>query len=277
MDEQSERELRSLRARAYGPDADLGGDPDALRRLDELESAALAERAVQQAELTVSETPPTVERPGSGRIRPEWAGLQPESGSIQPESGIIRPESDSSVVVGDAPPRLWWTRRRLTVLAAFSLVAVIVVVAAITAAFTYRLQADPRQVAVLPVDSAAEWPEIFGGRSDGGQIFAEFYGLRALTQRSAVGFSAVDVCISVVEASVLEDGASSFRNFYLSGCGAGEFPAVAPFIVNPSAPDALRERFPDGTALQFVLGDDEVVVFSSPPRLTPEETPNEAG
>src|SRR4051812_12102505 len=43
-----EAELRELRARAYGPDADILDDPPALARLAELESAHLAERMMEE-------------------------------------------------------------------------------------------------------------------------------------------------------------------------------------------------------------------------------------
>lgn len=252
MDDRTSAELTALRARAYGPGDGLVDDRAALDRLAQLEELSLVERAP---------TPPRSEEPHP----PEAAG-QPVRGA-DPEVSI-----DGVLVGGDAeeeaaeprPPLIWWTRRRIAAVGALGLVAVIVAVAAITAAFTYRLQADPREIAVLQIDPGAEWPQMMGDRRDGGEIFEEFYGLRALIQTQAPSFSAVEVCMSLIEGSVVT-GRSSYSNFYIGACGAGEFPATVSMLVNSTAPDELQERFPAGTSLQFILRGDELAVLSSPP------------
>ena len=264
MDDRTNAELTSLRARAYGPGAGLVDDREALDRLAELEELSLAERAP---------TPPRREETHA----PDTAG-EPVRGT-EPEVSI------DGVLLGvdaeeDPPepraPLIWWTRRRIAAVGAFGLIAVIVAVAAISAAFTYRLQADPREIAVLQVDPGVEWPEMMGNRPEGSEIFEEFYGLRALVQTQTPGFSAVDACISVIRASVVT-GRSSYSNFYLGSCGVGEFPATVSMVVNAVAPDELKERFPVGTSLQFTLRGDEVVVLSAPPSPAPVDEAADAG
>ncbi|WP_137844038.1 hypothetical protein [Microbacterium sp. 2FI] len=90
----AERELRELRLRAYGPHADIDGDPVALARLEKLEAAhALAAHgtpaeelpssaldsppgrqaspvALATASVSVGDTPPSRTRPTAGR--PRW-------------------------------------------------------------------------------------------------------------------------------------------------------------------------------------------------------------
>jgi hypothetical protein len=44
-------------------------------------------------------------------------------------------------------------------------------------------------------------------------------------------------------------------------CSIGAFPATAEIPIDGDTPDALIERYPAGTALQFVLDGDRVGVF----------------
>jgi len=250
MDERTNAELTSLRTRAYGPGAGLLGDRDALDRLSALEELARAERTPVPPES--DESAPRADDAESIEVSPEPS----DTGGDADDEGSGAPE-----------PLIWWTRRRIAAVGAFGLVAVIVAVAAIAAAFTYRLQADPREVAVLQVDRAAEWPEMMGDRPEGGEIFEEFYGLRAFIQVNAASFSAVDVCLSVIEGTAVT-GRGSYSNFYIGACGAGEFPATVSMLVNSTAPEELQERFPEGTSLQFILRGDEVAVLSAPPAPT---------
>jgi len=50
-----------------------------------------------------------------------------------------------------------------------------------------------------------------------------------------------------------------------TACEAGAFPVVVQFVVNGDMPAALRGRFPEGRAPQFVLDDHDVTVFESDP------------
>lgn len=69
----AERELRDLRARAFGPHADIMDDPIALARLDELERAAAAARAaaVSPSESAPSEGPADAVPPTPTTLTPE--------------------------------------------------------------------------------------------------------------------------------------------------------------------------------------------------------------
>ena len=54
-----------------------------------------------------------------------------------------------------------------------------------------------------------------------------------------------------------------------SGCRVGDFPATVQVAVESGMPEELRDRFPPGSALQFVLDGDRIAVFSD----SPEEAP----
>lgn len=267
MDDQTVAELSALRARAYGPGADLDDDPEAIRRLHELEELALARRAEE----------------GEGRERVEApaalaASAVPSAGpSPVPEVATVGEDLSPPDARDDdgqvEPPglRLWWTRRRVALLWAASLVAVLVVSSAASAAFTYRLQADPREEAALSVDPTREVPEMFGGGMAESRVFSEFYGLLPI----AVDYgdpSFAGLCLTVVAVDSIDEDSGSFTGPGTSGCGAGRFPATASFVVSAQFPDELRERFPDGTALQFELQENRVVVLSMPPEPQAEPT-----
>lgn len=83
---QLEAELRELRARAYGPHPDIQDDPQALARLDELESARLRDQASAA--------------PG------ERAGQEPVRGTRDASAALETPLAGAVVVSGERP-RPW--------------------------------------------------------------------------------------------------------------------------------------------------------------------------
>lgn len=267
MDDETVAELRALRARAYGPGADLDDDPAALRRLNDLEELVLAPTPSARVRAAVPAT--ASEAPVSATA----VGL-PMAGGTGGETG-----ADSPLDPEDAPPepsdrpQLWWTRRRLGVLWALSLVVVLVVSAVASAAFTYRVQADPREEAVLSVDPTGEVPEVFGGGVEsGGQVYEDFYGLVPLVFDYGPSASA-GLCLQIVDVATLGQESRSTGELIFGGCGVGSFPVTASFVVSPAVPSALRDRFPVGSSLQFVLEDSRIVVLSSPP--PPEADPSQ--
>ena len=163
MSESVDEELRVLRERAYGPDADIHDDPSALARLHELESAdASAEPAPRSAVVD-----------GRGSAASDHATDQPvELEPVDPGGEDAVPAEEA---LADAPRdgvRLWrWTvsRRRAMWLWAGSLVVALVAGAAIWAVAT-----QPRgHVATLEEDSTTPWLEdYFGARPDGARMTA---------------------------------------------------------------------------------------------------------
>ncbi|MBF9336286.1 hypothetical protein G3N30_08635 [Microbacterium lacticum] len=80
-----------------------------------------------------------------------------------------------------------------------------------------------------------------------------------------------DDCLFVVaDQRIGDDG--SIRGPIYTGCRAGSFPATAEFLVGIDSPQQLRDRFGDGTALQFVLDGGIVGVFVGAPVPSPTPT-----
>jgi hypothetical protein len=170
--------------------------------------------------------------------------------------GDDAPTSDMSA---DAPVRPWW--RRIPVLWAASVVAALLIGAGLS---TWIQNIEEGGVAVLSEDAEAEWPdESFGVRPSGGRVFDDFHGLRVLSLRQSVVPGSSQTCLYILTPP---DG------FGAGSCAAGSYPASASLEVVQSSPDELRERFPLGTSLQFVLEGPNVRVYAREPSIV-EPTP----
>ncbi|MBD3943066.1 hypothetical protein IF188_15325 [Microbacterium sp. NEAU-LLC] len=264
-------ELRALRARAYGPDADIQDDPVALARLRELEDvrrAASVERiaspvaeesmdaaapAVPSGSLPVApiptpdtpDAPDTADTPASG----DAPDANTSTAAPAPPDGIPDPEP--------ATRRPWW-RRRIPLLWAASVVAALVAGAGL---MLWMQGIDSGHIAVLHVDPDEDWPETWGAPTEGALTFEAFHGLTVLSQPQPAFGDGLDTvpCLTVfsaIEGTITYGGGS---------CGAGPFPATAAFVIDTHSPAELREAFGIGTALQFVLDGDRVHVYAKGP------------
>ena len=291
-------ELRALRERAYGPDADIHDDPAAMQRLRELEDGERARPAPAVApDIDVRRgrfddeagAPRRVERPaipeGAGRAASAGTGdgsadaadaaSDPEAVAASAVAGSPDAPGAAGADAGDvaagegvaaaapvpaaSPP--WW-RRRMPLLWAGSLV----VAALLGAAAALSMQAMwAGQVAVLSEDPDGAWPEgFFDPPPDGGVIFEEFHGLTPVRVPQQMGpGSALSTCLYVLLAPS--------NGMMGAGCSAGTFSPAAGIVVTPQAPAELRERFEPGTALQFVLDGSQVRVYAAAP--APGATP----
>ena len=251
MDEVDDRELEALRSRAYGPGADIHLDPEALRRLKELEG----ERR-RRERAPFSETPP--EPAVEAAVRPE---------PVDPEEPEV-----------EHPARLLLRRlsrvRRSTALIALGAVALATTV---TTALTLveRVQGDPlqtgaTQIARLSLDEAYELPSFFPitAAAEGDvKGFEEFHGIRAVVGITGYyGIGSDDRCLYIyAEDDVTDSDSRPFSGPLLAGCAAGAFPAMTQFPTDTAAfSDELRSAFPEQTALQFVYDAEhqEIVVFA---------------
>lgn len=245
MSPEAAEELRALRVRAYGPHADIQNDPAALDRLRELE---LRRKAVSS---TVTNDPKT---PAA-------------QASEQPSSSVI-----DVVAVPQIPSRAS-TRSRLPLLWGAS-VLVAVLVAILATGLTSRAfiglteagsqQADATEVARLSVDPGVDLPQFLGGA--GAQAFTEFHGLRLVLAPDGYMGEYNDECLWLAMSADFENATDdSYSGQMFTGCGANVFPATVAVKVTSDMPEELRDDFPEGTALQFVLESEgpEVVVFSS--------------
>lgn len=289
MDAAAEAELRELRARAYGPHADIGTDPAALRRLQELESmraAASARRGGGSATLDEVSDRPGIARdrsdPSDERAVAELRVVLPAADVSRASDELIERLDDASfwddsdAAEEQADPTDW--RARFVRWRTPLWVASVVASAALTGTMTFALASIP------PVSSSAGAPQIdtlslsnagvippgwFGAEKDA--MSAEFYGLTVFVtpiwSSESGDRSSEDRCINVVGDDQLpewrdyNESSWGFEGQMYSGCGRGVFPATAEVPLDGFAPDELRERYPSGTTLQFVLHGDSVGVF----------------
>jgi len=270
MDDQLLHELKALRARAYGPDSDIHDDPSALTRLQALEQLARGSAPGQ--------LPPKPPKPPVPPLPAMSARVPEPAVDAEPVAPIeSAPEGDGEVPAEHPVLRRAWTKKRVVIAWGASLAIAVLVTATVTGLVSRRIQADPREIAVLGVDTFAEWPGIFANYTEngtrepadvpeGGAAFQTFHGLSFFKMRNGMFAYAPDqACLMVVDSSKIDSESNSFEGAIFSGCAAGTFPATVEIIVTSGPqqlPDELLGAFPEGTALQFVLGGDEVVVLS---------------
>ncbi|CAL4861180.1 hypothetical protein [Microbacterium sp. MM2322] len=240
-------ELRALRARAYGPAADIHLDPEAMRRLAELEEAGRP-AAVREIPLV-----PPVEEP----VREEDAAASPS------EPGVVPP--------AEAEPAFWRRPRVRTAV----WTAAVVVAALFGAGLAYSVVAmtpvstssGADQIATLSPSVTPQIPPGYFGWEEDGLAF-EYEGLTVVQtpygfySGSAEGAS----CIRVFETRLIPDPEEftdtdgwSYEGNLWGGCAVGAFPASAAVpLTGEGAPEA---DLPDGRAIQFVLDGDRLGVF----------------
>ena len=159
------------------------------------------------------------------------------------------------------PPRSRWWRRRPRLLWAASVVAGVLVGVGLTLAVQ---AAGAGRVATLDVDADGEWPnEFFGAPPPDARVFDDFHGLTVLAFREPSQPGNSQTCLYIVTAP---------NAFGAGTCGADAFGPTASLEVGPDSPEELIDRFPRGTALQFVLEGSRVHVYAREPGLL-EPTP----
>jgi hypothetical protein len=267
MDQDSLAELRQLQARAYGPASDIAGDPEAVERLEALQA--------QAASVGVA-TPER--RTGTGDSEwnewTDWVDDDEAPDSLGPVADLdpdVDLEDDESDATTESPasPR----RNRLRKWMPWLWVASLVVVGALAAGWTFAStllvftpidrDADTRQLAVLDVDEALVPPGFFG--ISGGELtgFHEFHGLTPMVSTGEIfGGPADQRCLWLMRTDDVDPDSLGVSGPLFNDCAAGEFPATIEMEVTEDLPQELRDAFPDGTGLQFVLDGSRVGVFT---------------
>ncbi|MCK6067397.1 MULTISPECIES: hypothetical protein [Microbacterium] len=250
MQGEHEEELRTLRARAYGPSPDIHADAVAVARLEELEAAARQRDAGPPARAANTEVE---------RVAPAEAVAAPET-ELFPEATASAPPA--------SPPARRARPRWAAVLWPVSVVAALSAGAAATSLAMPLVSRDAgagaSQVTTLQPDPGFEWPEgLFGPPTDDAQGFADFLGVTAIaSSRGAYQPGGDSACLLLIPTEDLAKQPETGFTWVHSGCGAGPFPAAVALTVDGQMPESLRDRFPVGTALQFVFDGERVGVFA---------------
>ncbi|MDQ7877177.1 hypothetical protein Q9R08_04225 [Microbacterium sp. QXD-8] len=290
MDTATRDELRALRARAYGPTADIDQDPAALRRLHELEArqrpgAASDAAAAVHVATAVPAEPETAARPESTAqvepALPQATTRQPtrpptryvgEGGAESPADEHLAAEPDSPTTSPDPTPPKHRLRLRTRLLWALSVVVAAAVAAVVTYAVTsmapVSVSSGAEQIATLEPDSLVHVPTGWFGAGPSSAAY-QYYGLTLF--EAAGGFSSAGngtQCFTIVATEQLpaddaDPNSWSVNGPIYSGCRVGPFPATVQFAIDSNSPEELRARFPDGSTLQFVRDGDRIGVFHS--------------
>ncbi|WP_066517408.1 hypothetical protein [Curtobacterium ammoniigenes] len=266
MSPDEQRELDALRARAFGPRADIAQDPAALERLAELERAAVAVRVRQSDPLLIPA------RSGSGDRAPA-AVLSPPSASENADelpragSATTGEATEHRPVTGAVAPLR--SRRAVRFALMGFIAALVLVVGGVAIGRTTAAQqgADGSTViARLPVDPTYKPPAALQGSAVAIVTgFRDFHGLRPILGRGAwFGTNSSEYCLFVYpQAFVVDSSAPSYTGPQWTGCGAGAFPPETQLDVTGDLPASVRAPFSGPTALRFVYDATkrEVIVY----------------
>ncbi len=234
-------ELTALRARAYGADADIAADPDALRRLAVLEEASRRAR-------TAPPPPPIAPRVPEPVAPALAAELGPgaEAGDADPADSFA--------------PTVPTVRRWTTAQALAAVLAAVLVTAGLAVPATLLLApAGPRPIAVLHIDPDADVPP--AAADVAGEQAVRYDDYLGMQLTSGGSDRAEGLCLTVL---ITTDGTSGSA----TGTGTCAATGLEPWLdltVDARVGAQVRARHPEGSTLRFALVGDEVHVFASDP------------
>ncbi|WP_458041779.1 MULTISPECIES: hypothetical protein [Bacteria] len=238
-------ELRELRLRAYGPDADIESDPTALARLRELEG--MRRRAPA--------SPLVAGKPGSLPVDVRSSDASAAATGTASASGRAVSGTPASPRSGAGRLARWSRNPRAIAIAAVALV-VGIVVGIVPGLFTDRpdasLRVDPAYADEQLTTDYRLFLRQIGADMEDFERFEDFAGLR-------VWGTLADAPVRCV---LVSDGPQDVRAL---SCVPRGLDPVADMMVYPGSPvpGDIAERFPDagdGTAVRFTLLGDSVEV-----------------
>ena len=270
-DAMGQTELAALRARAYGPDADIHSDAVAmarLRQLEEAERGAAAERVSTAHAQAVDAVVVDAAAPaGALRRAPRLEVADPDGfGGAEDVDGSGGSDDSATPQVQEN----WWMQRprvriaSLLFAAAAMLVATVRVTVSVTAAV---MNHDSSVVARLDPDPTGEWPAGTPSENvgEGAVLYEPFEGgvvvvAKVPGQRILAG-PLDSAALSITEPELtcmyftVEEG-----TFLAGGCAYPGFEPTADLLIGAAGQPSFDTRFPTGTPLRFTLEDGVVVV-----------------
>ncbi|WP_165142517.1 hypothetical protein [Microbacterium endophyticum] len=227
VDSSDDAELRVLRQRAYGPDADIARDLMALQRLRHLESNA-----------KIASTP------GASQISSGPNAKDTSEETVGAEPADARPAVSARM-------RWLWVASIVAAIGSASLVTVVV------------STSSPTPYAQLHLIAGADVPEDLRASVDSEDYrrYDDFAGL-LISSSTAPYLGQETMCIYAMHA----DPAVAGRYGTIAACALPGLEPTMDYYIDEAAPGLLREKFTDGMAVRFVLKGDTVAVYvSSPP------------
>lgn len=222
------RELAVLRSRAYGPDADINGDADALARLIELEDLARADGAPEVAAAGAESAPP----------QRQPAGVDRDTATV-----VLIDEPLASGA--SAAPRAGWRRVPLWAYI-LSALALGVLIGAIVPSLT-----SPHPVTTLqqiPIEGKPLDFQMYGVRAASPVRYESFHDLEVWSARTTQG----STCIVV---------ANDAGEWVATGCAPEPLTPSADVMFYEGMRPIDGLDLPDGSLLRFVLREDVMEIW----------------
>lgn len=247
-DAMGQTELAALRARAYGPDADIHSDAAAMARLRQLEEAERG-AAGERVSTAHAEAVDAVVVDAATPAGAPWRSPRPEVADPDGFGG----SDDFTAPQG---PEKWWMQQprvriaSLLFASAAMLVAAVIVTVSVTAAV---MSHDPSVVARLHPDPTGEWPAeaVRSQFSEDSVLYERFEGGAVIVGHPDQNGQPELKCI------LFTTGTSPFQ---AAGCAYADLEPFVDFVVGTSGPDGLEAVFPKGTPLRFSLENGVVLV-----------------
>lgn len=247
MGDSFDDELHALRSRAYGPDADISGDPVALARLRHLESQTRTGALIE-----VPPRPPAPSLPAvpsvsfsePSDVRP----ATPAAGSVAAAAPDVSTEPTEATVLV--------RRRRLPVIAAAAISAVAAAAITVPVTLWSAAQSDRPDAVLKPLDAPVD--DVFFSPESEAQRFEDFFGIRVTTGIGAEGVSCLLVELDPQDDPSFTGGATR------GGCSAPGFEAVVDVsLTEQDVPETVRDALGDVSGIRFSVEGDEVFVYLS--------------
>jgi hypothetical protein len=240
------RELAALRRRAYGPDADIQNDPEALRRLNELED--LARRSTVIHDDRPVDVPDQDDDPADAE---ELIAAASPDGPAAPEARAAAPAPSSSKRGG------WIRRVPIWAIAAVCLVVGLVAGAA-AMSISARSQGDaPDQILTSVGDStdlSVSWISSLTSWGVAPSSVVQYQPFDTLDLW--VGETSLDAkCLLV----------SHMGRIFTAACAEKGLSPVLDLTIDPSLPVHWDHPLPTGTVVRFIARDDGVDVWVREP------------
>lgn len=248
----AERELNVLRARAYGPDADIDTDPAALARLIELESghAAVAQTvpgdphgAAERVEVP-TESSAAVSVPAGPHLQATTSERKAADASGNAERS---PRHDARPV----PGRVWAVLAGAVAVVILGASAIAWLLSPHPDASLGRTAAEANSVVISALEGVGR--ELIASTM---RQFEPYHGVVAVSVETTDG----ELCFAAW------DSGGSGR--FVSECAPPVTEQSVHMRVDPGAADGFGEWLPAGTILSFHLRENTVDVFVRPPEAT---------
>jgi hypothetical protein len=252
------RELAELRQRAYGPDADIQRDPEAMRRLHDLEALSRPSAAsAQAAPVTAEREGLPVERSAAGPAFDAAAAAEAEPSLEASTPGPAAPA---------ATRQRWWRVRPVWIAAVVCLVLGLVGGSAGVWFSTPHVTDRPDETLVVVGNSTDVTVAWIADLSS--------WGVKPSSVTKFQPFDTVDVWVGQTSLDSTCILLSHMGRVFTTSCAARGLDPVLDLTVDPSLPVHWTRAMPFGTVVRFIATSHGVDVWVRHPPFSGTTTSN---